>query len=145
LLALVSVAVGGTGRSGGRALRRAGAGLGDGGRRVRQSAGHARRLRRRRFAGSAGWFRAHNALLVIAFAGAGHLIHVELDLDLAGEIAVAQHRGQQRGHLTAQLVLHAGLHFQTVAVRPAAIGQQAPRWSTTPHRASGPAPIRPPD
>jgi hypothetical protein len=106
-------------------LRRTRLGGGRRWRRVRQYAGHPDRAGRAGRLGSGLRFRADRALLVIAFAGRGHLVHVEIDLDLARKVAIAQHRGQQLGNLLAELVLHAALDFDAVAITRLGGGQQA--------------------
>ena len=57
---------------------------------------------------------ADDTVLVVAFAGRGDLVHVQLDLDLAAEVAVTQHRAQDLGDLRAQLVFHARLHVEPI-------------------------------
>jgi flagellar hook-basal body complex protein FliE len=72
-----------------------------------------------------GWREvAYHAFLFIALTRAGYLAHVEFDLDLAGEIAFAQHRGQELCYLQAQLLFHSRLQIEPVSVGAIAFGQQ---------------------
>jgi hypothetical protein len=100
--------------------------LGRGRRGIGQHAGHARgrtgsgRLRLCLRLG------ADDTVLVVALTGRGNLVHAQLDLDLGGEVAIAQHRAQQLRDLFAQLAFGARLQVEPVGIGTgAAFGQQA--------------------
>ena len=69
-------------------------------------------------------FATDGAILVVAFARGGDLVHVQLYLNLGGKGIAAEHRCKQVIHLRIKLCFHLRLQIEPAAVRIASLSQQ---------------------
>jgi hypothetical protein len=67
---------------------------------------------------------AYRAVLVVAFARGGDLVHVELDLYLCRECLGPEHRGEQLIDLRVELAFELRLKVEPSAIGIARLGQK---------------------